>query len=42
MAYVKDTKINLVQEWIKQQTGIWYPKMKILDMYYWQLGFDKI
>jgi hypothetical protein len=35
-------QIELVQEWINQQTGVWYPPLKILDMYYWQQGFDKI
>ena len=35
------SEIKLVQEWISQQTGTLYPPMKIIDMYYWQLGFDK-
>ena len=35
------SEIELVQGWIRQQTGTLYPPMKIIDMYYWQLGFDK-
>ena len=34
------SEIKLVQGWIRQQTGTLYPPMKIIDMYYWQLGFD--
>jgi len=35
------SEIELVQGWIRQKTGTLYPPMKIVDMYYWQLGFDK-
>ncbi len=35
------SELALVQGWIRHQTGTLYPPMKIIDMYYWQLGFDK-
>lgn len=35
------SEIELVQTWIISQTGVNYPPMKIVDMYYWQLGFEK-
>jgi hypothetical protein len=29
-----------VQKSIKRTTGIYYPSMKLVDMYFWQIGFD--
>lgn len=34
-------EIENAQKLIKEQTNNHYPKMKILDMYFWQIGFDK-
>lgn len=30
-----------VQRSIKRTSGIYYPTMKLVDMYFWQIGFDK-
>ncbi len=38
-AHKKD--IVSCQSFIKKNSGIWYPPMKILDMYFWQIGFKK-
>lgn len=35
------TEIENAQKLIKEQTNNHYPKMKILDMFFWQIGFDK-
>ena len=34
-------EINQAQKLIKAKTQRHYPLMKILDMYFWQIGFDK-
>lgn len=36
-----NTEIESVQKFILTQTKQHYPKMKILDMYFWQIGYDK-
>jgi hypothetical protein len=41
IANEKNSEIESVQEWIRQQTGTLYPPMKIIDMYFWQLGIEK-
>ena len=40
--YAVDQKkeIELSQSYIIDETGFWYPPMKILDMYFWQIGFN--
>ncbi len=30
-----------LQQQIKEQTNKHYPLMKLVDMYFWQIGFDK-
>jgi len=30
-----------VHQSIKRKSGIYYPTMKLIDMYFWQIGFDK-
>lgn len=35
------TEIDNAQKLILKQTKQHYPKMKILDMYFWQIGYDK-
>ena len=30
-----------VQQSINRKSGIYYPAMKLVDMYFWQLGFEK-
>lgn len=35
------TEIDYAQKLISTQTKVYYPKMKILDMYFWQTGYDK-
>ena len=35
-------QIETAQEWIIQQTGVVYPPMKILDMYFWQKGMENL
>lgn len=40
IAKERKLEIKSVQEWIKLKTGIYYPPMKVLDMYYWQLGYE--
>lgn len=37
----KQTEIYQVQKLIKTKTQRHYPIMKILDMYFWQIGYDK-
>ena len=37
----KNSEIKISQHWVEQKTGIGYPIMKIIDMYYWQKGFDQ-
>jgi len=32
--------ITNAQRMIKEKTGVYYPFMKILDMYFWQKGYD--
>jgi hypothetical protein len=41
--FIDDNKkeIDLAQKLIKTKTQIHYPLMKILDMYFWQIGYDK-
>lgn len=34
-------EIEKSQNWIFEKTNFWYPVMKVVDMYYWQLGFEK-
>jgi hypothetical protein len=34
-------QLESIQEWILQNNGFLYPPMKIMDMFYWQTGFDK-
>jgi hypothetical protein len=34
-------KIKNIQDWEFQNNSFQYPVMKIIDMYYWQVGFDK-
>ena len=29
------------QEQIRKNSKVWYPPMKIVDMYFWQLGYDE-
>lgn len=36
----RKTQIESVQKWIYMELKMWYPVMKIIDMYYWQEGFD--
>ena len=33
-------EIEACQQYILDQSGFWYPPMKILDMYFWQIGFE--
>lgn len=35
------TKIEQAQKLINEKTSMHYPVMKILDMYFWQIGYDK-
>ncbi|MBI1307171.1 MAG: hypothetical protein GC181_11265 [Bacteroidetes bacterium] len=35
------TEIDQAQELVKKNTQRHYPQMKILDMYFWQIGYDK-
>lgn len=41
--FIDDNKkeIDLAQKLIKTKTQRHYPLMKILDMYFWQIGYDK-
>ncbi|MDZ4733513.1 MAG: hypothetical protein SGJ16_07995 [Nitrospirota bacterium] len=41
--FYKDNRddFDSVQESIKRTSGIYYPTMKLVDMYFWQIGFDK-
>ena len=39
---LKHKEIKKCQAIIKQELNFDYPVMKIIDMYYWQIGFDKI
>ncbi len=39
--YKNKTEIDNAQKLILTQTKQHYPKMKILDMYFWQIGYDK-
>lgn len=34
-------EIEKSQNWIFDKTNFWYPVMKVVDMYYWQKGFEK-
>lgn len=36
----KQKEIDLIQAVILEKREMYYPRMKILDMYYWQLGYD--
>jgi len=36
----KHQAVTNVQRSIKDKTGIYYPVMKILDMYFWQIGYN--
>ncbi len=38
---INKTEITKAQRLIKTKTQRHYPMMKILDMYFWQIGFDK-
>jgi len=33
-------EIQICQTYISDKSGIWYPPMKILDMYFWQTGYE--
>ena len=33
-------EIEIIQNSIYTYSNFWYPPMKIIDMYYWQKGFD--
>lgn len=33
--------VNDAQKIVKQELDLYYPKMKILDIYFWQLGYNK-
>ena len=33
-------EISEFQKFVKQKTNTYYPVMKIIDMYFWQIGFD--
>ncbi len=35
------SEIENIQDLEFQNTGVQYPVMKIIDMYYWQIGFDR-
>ena len=37
----KKSQIVLVQQWIFEEYQVWYPPMKIIDMYYWQKGVEE-
>lgn len=41
--FYKDNRDNFdsVQQSIKSKSGIYYPTMKLVDMYFWQIGFDE-
>jgi hypothetical protein len=41
--FYKDNRddFDSVQQSIKSKCGIYYPTMKLVDMYFWQIGFDK-
>ena len=39
-AKVHMKEIEACQAYILKKSGYWYPPMKILDMYFWQIGFD--
>ncbi len=41
IAEERKSEIELIQNSIYTVSNFWYPPMKIIDMYYWQLGFDK-
>jgi hypothetical protein len=46
LSVVKFYKLNKddfdsVQQSIKRTSGIYYPTMKLVDMYFWKIGFDK-
>jgi len=42
-AYIDEyiNEITLVQKEIIKSSGIFYPVMKIMDMYFWSLGYEK-
>ena len=35
------TEIESAQKLIESKTGNYYPVMKVLDMYFWQIGYEK-
>ena len=35
------TEIESAQKLIESKTGNYYPAMKVLDMYFWQIGYEK-
>jgi hypothetical protein len=41
--FYKDNRddFDSVQESIKSKSGIYYPTMKLVDMYFWQIGFEE-
>lgn len=41
VANEKSSQIKLMQEDIFVEFKFWYPPMKIIDMYFWQIGYDK-
>ncbi len=40
IAQKRKPEIELIQNSIYTDSNFWYPPMKIIDMYYWQKGFD--
>lgn len=42
LKFIDDYKsdIHQAQNYVKEKTNLHYPNMKILDMYFWQLGYD--
>lgn len=40
-AIKKSTEISSCQEYIYNISNQYYPPMKIIDMYFWEIGFDK-
>lgn len=37
-----DEGVSRAQESAKEITDLYYPKMKIIDMYFWQIGYTKL
>lgn len=39
-ALENENEIKLCQSFIAEKSGLWYPPMKIIDMFFWQIGFE--